>query len=209
MRSLYVPRGREPQWSGATWCERLPSLSCASATLRELQTADAPMLLAHLASEEVSRYISPPPSSIEGFERFIHWAHRERVAGEYACFAVVPDGIDHAVGLFQVRSIEVGFATAEWGFVMGSAYWGSGLFVDAADAVLEFSFEAIGIQRLEARAAVINARGNGALRKLGAVQEAVLRRSFKRGGQFFDQTLWSILADDWRAHRALSVPHVH
>jgi len=209
MRSLYLPLGRNSQQPGAAWRDGLPALACPNATLRELQTADAPALLAHLATDEVSRFISPPPSSIEDFERFIHWTHRERLAGEYACFAVVPHEVDHAVGLFQMRSIEPGFATAEWGFALGSAYWGSGLFVEGAEAMLDFSFETVGVQRLEARAAVMNARGNGALRKLGAVQEAVLRRSFKRGGQYLDQALWSILAEDWRAQRALWTPHVH
>jgi RimJ/RimL family protein N-acetyltransferase len=209
MNSPHIrPQGNEdlaaPAWQGM-----LPDLRCPSAGLRELQASDAAALLAHLTTDDVTRYIAPPPSSVEGFERFIHWTQRERLAGEYACFAVLPTGSDHAVGLFQLRSIEPGFATAEWGFALGAAYWGTGLFAEAADAVLEFAFETIGVQRLEARAAVMNGRGNGALRKLGAVQEAVLRRSFKRGGQYFDQALWSILAEDWRAQRALWAPHVH
>ena len=58
-----------------------------------------------------------------------------------------------------------------------------------------------GAQRLEARAAVANGRGNGTLRKIGAVQEGVLRRSFLRNGQYHDQVLWSILAEDWRLQR--------
>ena len=86
------------------------------------------------------------------------------------------------------------FQTGEWGFALGSAYWGSGLFLDAARHVLDFAFDDVGVLRLEARAAVVNGRGNGALRKTGAVQEGVLRRSFHRGGQFHDQVLWSILA---------------
>lgn len=209
MRTPSVVAGAGSSLATAGWTAGLPCLRCARATLRELQLTDAPSLLAHLATDEVSRYISPPPVSLDGFERFIQWTHRERLAGEYACFSVVPDGVDHAVGLFQLRSIEAGFATAEWGFAMGSAYWGSGVFAAAAEAVLGFAFETIGVQRLEARAAVMNARGQGALRKLGAVQEAVLRRSFKRGGQFFDQTLWSILAEDWRSHRALQTTPIH
>jgi RimJ/RimL family protein N-acetyltransferase len=48
---------------------------------------------------------------------------------------------------------------------------------------------------------VQNGRGNGALRKVGAVQEGVLRRSFLRNGQYHDQVLYSILAEDWRASR--------
>ncbi len=55
---------------------------------------------------------------------------------------------------------------------------------------------------MEARAALRNGRGNGALRKIGAVQEGVLRRSFLRHGEYLDQALWSVLADDWRDVRS-------
>jgi RimJ/RimL family protein N-acetyltransferase len=77
------------------------------------------------------------------------------------------------------------------------------------EAGARFAFETIGVQRLEARAAVMNGRGNGALRKIGAVQEGVLRRSFKRHGQFFDQVLWSVLAEDWRLQRSARRGRVH
>src|SRR5436305_7757067 len=45
-------------------------------------TSDAPSLFALLTTEEVARFISPPPSSIEGFERFIQWAARQRIGGD-------------------------------------------------------------------------------------------------------------------------------
>jgi RimJ/RimL family protein N-acetyltransferase len=75
--------------------------------------------------------------------------------------------------------------------------------------VLQFAFETIGVHRLEARAAVQNGRGNGALRKVGAVCEGVLRRSFLRNGQYMDQALWAILADDYRASKNIIIPTVH
>jgi RimJ/RimL family protein N-acetyltransferase len=180
------------------WKDGLPLLTGSLITLRELRQSDAPALFAMLSSEEVSRFISPPPSTVEGFERFIAWTHRQRAAGQYVCFAVVPHGSDTAVGLFQVRSLEPGFGTAEWGFAIGADFWGTGLFVDGAKLVLDFAFDVIGSHRLEARAAVRNGRGNGALRKIGAVPEGVLRRSFLRNGEHLDQTLWAVLAEDWR-----------
>ena len=183
------------------WKAGLPVLTGAGFTLRELRVEDAVSLLAMLTTEEVSRFISPPPTTVEGFERFILWAQRERQAGNYACFAVVPNGTTTAVGIFQVRSLEPGFATAEWAFALGSAFWGNGMFVQGAHLVLDFAFDVIGARRLEARAAVANGRGNGALRKVGAVQEGVLRRSFLRHGQYHDQVLWGILAEDWRQQR--------
>ena len=88
------------------WKTGLPVLTGKQVTLRELRVSDAPSLFAMLTTEEVSRFISPPPTTVEGFERFIMWANRERAAGNYACFAIVPHGMDTAVGLFQVRQLE-------------------------------------------------------------------------------------------------------
>ena len=59
------------------------------------------------------------------------------------------------------------------------------------------------------RAAVVNGRGNGALRKIGAVQEGVLRRSFLRFGQYHDQVLWSMLAEEWHRKRSLHSLRIH
>ena len=192
-RSLFTPPS---QVTTSDWRQEMPVLTAPGITLRELRMSDAPALLALLTTEEVTRFISPPPSTIEGFEKFIAWTAVEREAGRYICFAVVPDGHDTAVGLFQVRQLDPTFGTAEWGFAIGSAFWGTGLFTQSAALVIEFAFDAIGVHRLEARSAVENGRGNGALRKIGAVQEGILRKSFVRGGKYHDQALWSIIEGD-------------
>jgi [ribosomal protein S5]-alanine N-acetyltransferase len=185
------------------WRTTLPVLGGRRVTLRSLRPSDAPVLLQLLTTEEVTRFISPPPTTVEGFERFIAWAHAQRAAGHYMCFAVVLHGGETAVGIIQVRELAQGFETAEWGFALGQAFWGTGLFVEAAELVLAFAFGSVGVHRLEARAAVANDRGNGALRKLGARREAILRESFSLGGHRFDQVLWSILDEDWRRAKAI------
>jgi len=198
---------RAPDIVESDWRRALPVLTAGSITLRELRVSDAPSLLAMLSREEVARFISPPPTTVEGFERFIVWSQRERAAGRYLCFGVVPHGSEHAVGLFQLQALEPTFATAEWGFVLGSRYWGSGMFIEGAEMVVEFAFDVLGVHRLEARAVVQNGRGNGALRKIGAVQEGVLRRSFLRNGEYHDQALWTILAGEWDDRRARFAVH--
>ena len=77
-------------------------------------------------------------------------------------------------------------------------YWGTGLFVEAANLVLAFAFDTMGVHRIEARTALANGRANGALRKLGAAREGRLRRSFLVGNEYHDDVLWALLADDWR-----------
>ena len=63
--------------------------------------------------------------------------------------------------------------------------------------MMHVAFDVIGVHRLEARACAANVRGNAALKKIGAVHEGVLRRSFQRDGEFLDQVLWTVLKEDW------------
>jgi len=190
------------------WRDALPTLSGATIMLRELRASDAADLLASLGTAEVTRLISPPPPTVDGFEKFIAWTGRQRQAGKSIAFGVTLTGSDTVIGLFQIRSLTSTFDIAEWGFALGSEFWGTGIFSDAARLVLDFGFDVLGVRRMEAKAAVRNGRGNGALQKLGAVQEAVLRRSFLRNGVYLDQAYWTILAATWRELRAVCTARV-
>ncbi len=181
---------------GSDWQKKLPLLHDDLVTLREPRASDATSLCALLTTEEVARFISPPPTTVEGFERFISWTQRQRVAGTDICYAVTVRGFDTAIGIIQVRRLDRDFGTAEWGFALGSPFWGSGVFKHSAELVLDFVFDILGARRLEARAAVLNGRGTGALLKVGAVQECQLRQSLRKNGTGLDQALYSILAAD-------------
>ena len=191
-----APAGRTNHWTGG-----LPVLTGSTVRLRELRSSDAASLFALLNTEEVSRFISPAPTSVQGFEAFIAWTLRQRAAGNCASFAVTLKGFDTAIGIFQIRKTRSGFGAAEWGFAIGSTFWGTGVFQEGATLALAFAFETLEVHRLEARAAVVNGRGNGALQKIGAVQEAILRKSLTRGGHHLDQVLYTIVVDDWAASR--------
>ena len=181
--------------------ETLPVLEGPHVTLRALRQSDARSLHAFLTAPEVARFISQPPATVDGFDRFIARSNRQRSA-RFMCFAVTAKGNDTAIGMFQIHEREAGFQTAEWGFALGSPFWGTGVFAESAQLLLQFAFNTLGVHRLEARAAVRNGRGGRALQKLGAVQEGVLRRSLLCDGEYLDQVLYTIVQEDWRASRA-------
>lgn len=208
-RTEVVRPFRAPAQTGTStdWRDGLPVLRGRQVVLREIRPSDAADLLAVLSSEEVSRFIWEPPSSVSAFDGFIARSRSQRAAGACACYVVTLVGFDTAIGLFQIREVAPGFSTAEWGFAIGSAFWGTGVFQEAADLALEFIFGTIGAHRLEARSAVRNGRGHAALRKMGAVQEGVLRKSLFRDGQYLDQMLYAIVQDEWRASRSATSVH--
>ena len=59
----------------ADWTKGLPVFTGRSMMLRELVKTDAASLLSMLSTEEVAKFISPPPTTPQGFEKFIEWAH--------------------------------------------------------------------------------------------------------------------------------------
>jgi ribosomal-protein-alanine N-acetyltransferase len=202
-----LPRTRRPDVSD--WRLQVPVLHAPGFDLREVEPGDAASLLAMLTTPEVTRFITPPPRTLEGFERFIGWARAQRAAGTFVCFAVVPQSCNEAVGVFQLKSLAPGFGVAELGFAIGSEFWGSGIFGRGARLALDYAFDVIGVGRVEARSVVENDRGNRALRKLGAIEEGLLRQSFLHQGQYVDQLLWSILPEDWFSAKTVWAPVIH
>lgn len=202
-RRLRTPSAPVAPAAPRHWRDGLPVLRGERLTLRELAADDGPALVPLITAPEVVRFMSPTPETPDWFGAFIQTTRRAREAGRYAGFAIVPAGERHPVGLTQIRQVAPGFATAEWGIAIGSAWWGKGLFEDAGRLVLGFVFDTLGAHRLEARVVTENARGNAAVRKLGATSEAVLSRALRTAdGAERDQVLWAWLADDWRRERS-------
>jgi ribosomal-protein-alanine N-acetyltransferase len=187
--------------NGPLWVSGLPKLSGELVDVREVTPADAPVLCELLSDPLVTEHVSSPPRSLNAFQGFITWSRQERERGTGVCFAIVPRGLESAVGIIQVRQLEPSFFTAEWGFAIGAAFWATGVFMDAANAVAQFAFETMKVHRLEARAVEKNGRGNGVLQKLGAKAEGSLSRSFKRDDGYDTQLLWALTADDWRQRK--------
>jgi RimJ/RimL family protein N-acetyltransferase len=190
---------------GSQWHEGLPELGDGVVSLRQLRRHDALWLLRHVNRSPVLQYIAQCPSTVDGFERFIRWTHAQRRRGSHACYGIVPCNTDHAVGIIQLWWTDRKLATAEWGFAVGEAYWGSGVAMRAAQLFLDGLFVdqifgGPGVFRLEARAAVQNARGNAFLRKLGATREAIVPGGFRQGDRESDCVIWSVLAAEW-VHR--------
>jgi ribosomal-protein-alanine N-acetyltransferase len=178
--------------------------------LRQLRLHDAPSLFDHFNDPDVLRYIAPCPSTIEGFRQFVRWTRTERRHGRHACWGIVPAGSTAPVGILQVWPVERNFSTAELGFVLGRAYWGTGVFGRSARLLLDAMFVdglfgPPGVFRLESRAVDANARGCAALRKLGAKSDGVLRGAFHDGDRTRNHIMWSILAPEWHANRPATI----
>ena len=82
--------------------------------------------------------------------------------------------------------------------------------MEGARIAVDFAFRVIPVLRLEARSSVVNGRGNGVMRKLGAVPEGTLRQSLEHASERVDQVLWAMLGEEWlTASAPAPLQHVH
>ena len=202
--------GAPPSTSGTPWRDALPTLSSATVTLREPTANDALGLLTALSPDALAAAVpDPPPSSPLGIASLIASLQTKRAQGQEACWVVVPHASAVPIGLIRMRALDHGFTMVEGTAAIADEFRGTQLFQDAARLVLGCLFRTMQVHRAEFRIDVRNARANGALRKLGATQEGLLRRALYRDGVFVDQVLWAIVAGDWCGPRDVSHSRIH
>ena len=191
------------------WRTELPILTARVVTLREPVAKDLGTLVELLSSADATRFGMEDMPLEVAVQRLIERAARERAAGSSFTYAITTGATRPPVGLIQVRRLDPAFEIGEWECTLAPAARGTGVFVEALRLVGSFAFDAVGARRLETRVLLQNGRGNTALRKLGAVEEGILRRSVRRNGEYVDQVLWSLLKEDWGERWISIAPRVH
>lgn len=99
------------------------------------------------------------------------------------------------IGCCEIFGIENQYK-AEVGFWLGAAYQGKGYMAEALKAVVEHAFGSMEMGRLYAQTSPKNLASLHMLRKVGFVQEGVLRQNTRRGGVWDDSVIMAILASD-------------
>jgi RimJ/RimL family protein N-acetyltransferase len=191
------------------WRTDLPALASRGVVLREPVAGDLGALVDLLSLTDASRFGLDEPITDGAVQDFIARAQRLRAAGQSFTFAVTTGTGRPLVGLVHVRQLDPAFEAGEWDATLQPSARGTSIFLELARLIGSFAFGSVGVRRLEARVLLQNGRANGALRKLGAVQEGILRRSVRRGGTYCDQVLWSVLKEDWTDHWVSVAPRVH
>ncbi|HUG49286.1 MAG TPA: GNAT family protein [Candidatus Limnocylindria bacterium] len=101
------------------------------------------------------------------------------------------------IGLFELDEIN---GSAGVGISIGEkSLWGKGFGTDALQALLDFGFGELRLERIWLDVYDYNVRGRRSYEKCGFVPEGTKRRGVYRRGEYSDVLLMSILRDEWAA----------
>ena len=181
---------------------KMPELETPRLLLRAMRVRDTEDMYAYAKDPEVTRYLLWSPHKSPDYTR----SYLEYLAGRYRLgqhyeWAMVSKADGHMIGTCGFSRIECPHNAAEIGYVLNPAYWGQGLVAEAAERVLRFGFDVLGLHRVEARYMVGNDESRRVMEKLGMRFEGVRRGSMLVKGVYRDIGICSILVNEYRERR--------
>jgi RimJ/RimL family protein N-acetyltransferase len=168
--------------------------------LRQAERDDLPLFVRWLNDAETSSFLSSgAPLSLAGEER---WFERlQEKQGEDRWHFVIclledsrPIG---TIGFFGIDTVD---GNAGVGIMIGEKdLWGQGLGTDALDALVDFGFGTLRLERIWLEVYDFNPRARRSYEKCGFVLEGTLRHAVHRRGRFHDVHVMAILRHEWEA----------
>lgn len=128
-----------------------PVLHTTRLSLRALTDSDAAALQDLRSDMKVNQYLDrPAPASREDILNFIDKIRNSILQKASFYWVITAAGSDELIGTICLWHIDSAQGSAEIGYELHPAYWGKGLMQEAVEAVLNFSFEQIGLQVMTA-----------------------------------------------------------
>lgn len=85
------------------------------------------------------------------------------------------------------------------GYVLSEAYWGQGLMVEAAEAMLQFAFDTLGMEIISVIHYPFNVQSKRVIEKCGFHYEGTLRMASRiYNGDIVDHVCYSMIKDEWK-----------
>lgn len=175
-------------------------LTSARLTLRPLSATDASALFAIFSDAQVARHLSHPAWSD------IAQAEAE-IADATACLrnasaiklGIFVSATGELAGTIKLYHFEAGSRRCDVGYALGQSHWGVGYMGEALHTLIDFAFQTLELNRVEADIDPVNTASAKTLLRLGFAFEGLLRERWIVAGRMSDTAMYGLLRRDWQA----------
>jgi RimJ/RimL family protein N-acetyltransferase len=168
--------------------------------LRPFDLSDAPdvkRLAGHWAVADTTANIPHPYE--DGVAEAWIGSHAEQFEqGTAIVFAITLKATGELIGAISLFSIRAAFGRGEMGYWIGVPYWSQGYCTEAAQALIRYAFDHLGMNRVFAEHMVRNPGSGRVMQKAGMTYEGTLRQHVKKWDRYEDLAVYGILRSDNR-----------
>jgi [ribosomal protein S5]-alanine N-acetyltransferase len=149
-----------------------PLLKTERLTLRQLRSSDDKEIFALRSNDNVNKYLDRKPSkSIDDAKNFIQTINENIQRNDSIYWAITLDGTDRLIGTICLFDFSQDHSKVEIGYELLPDFQGKGIMQEAASKVIQFGFQHVGLNSIEAYTHTENQGSTRLLEKL----------NFKRG----------------------------
>ncbi|NLO86829.1 MAG: GNAT family N-acetyltransferase [Clostridiales bacterium] len=187
---------------------QLPTLITPRLTLRPVRMSDASDLYEYSKDPEVARHVLwDAHRSIHQTRAYVRFLLRQYRTGAPSTFVIVLSENQKVIGTIGFMWAQPENRSAEVGYSLSREYWNRGIMTEALRCILEFGFQKLGLNRIEAQHECDNPASGKVMLNVGMKHEGTLRQRLYNKGRFSDIQLYAILREDFKksglvSHRA-------
>lgn len=181
----------------------LPTLETDRLLVRPMRQEDVDDLFAYTQDEETARYVTwNANQTVDQAQQFLTHVLSNYEQGKQAPWAIEWKATGQMVGTIDfIHLLLDENKQAELGYALSRQFWGKGIVTEAVERVLDFGFEALQLERIQARCMEPNIGSARVMEKVGMTYEGTLRRLIFIKGTFHDVKMYSILREEYVTQR--------
>lgn len=176
----------------------IPVLRARRIYLRPAERTDLERFVRWFADAETTRYLaSRAPFSMAMEERWFERMVESQGKRDYLFVICLVDG-DEPIGTAGLHHVNGTEGNAEFGISIGEKdRWNQGYGTETLEAITDFAFGSLRMERLELEVYAPNARAQRSYVKAGFQQEGTMRHAMFAEGAFWDIHVMSMLRHEW------------
>jgi len=175
-----------------------PALTTERLVLREVQHTDAAAVLVSFGDFEVQKY-NGPVLDLNGVHDMITDMRAAYAEKRSLAWGVTRQGEDTVMGMIGLWRWNRHHRRVELGYDLARVCWGNGFASEGVTAVLDFAFNQMNLNRVDAYTIADNHGSVRMLERLGFVREGTRRGfSWEDDGTFHDSAIYGLLGDEWQ-----------
>lgn len=174
--------------------------------LRRLERRDAQDIYAYSKDPDVARYVLwQAQSSVSEAREYIRYMLGRYRRDEPSSWGIIDKMDGHLIGTIGYMNYDMENGVIEIGYSLAKWKWNQGYMTEALEKVIEYTFETMDVNRIEAMHEPENPASGRVMEKCGFKKEGLLRQRLYNKGKYVDVCLYSLLRGEWKSKERRSI----
>jgi [ribosomal protein S5]-alanine N-acetyltransferase len=175
----------------------IPVIETQRTFLRKMNTDDASDMFEYSSNREVTKYLSYDHNGIEDAEKYIQNKVEQYARGECMIWGIEYKENQKYIGACGFTHWDTENSCAEIAYTLTQSYWGRGIMNEIVHELIQFGFEKMNLNRIEARCWIENNKSVRIMEKNNLKFEGILREQAYIKGEYRDLKMYSILKREY------------